>query len=170
MPKLFVRSTIGLLSLGDKCAYCQEPGDTWDHIIPRSKGGPDAYENLVPCCLHCNTCKGDRTPDYLGPGQHHWSRWWARYAKPRRRNRTITGRVCIEGESVIFITDRGETIEMSLDDYKRRTYPTLRYNPASRKQAAAQKSAEWARRYVRQQQAARSLNMRRAAGRKNMSR
>ncbi len=48
-----------------KCAYCGR-GDlplTIDHIIPRSKGGDDSWENLVAACLPCNNSKGDRTPD-----------------------------------------------------------------------------------------------------------
>lgn len=32
---------------------------TQDHVIPRSKGGPDKIENLVTMCTQCNRHKGD---------------------------------------------------------------------------------------------------------------
>ncbi len=50
---------------GYKCSYCGR-GDialTIDHIIPKSKGGTDSWENLVCACTICNNRKGDRTPD-----------------------------------------------------------------------------------------------------------
>jgi 5-methylcytosine-specific restriction endonuclease McrA len=31
--------------------------------VPRSRGGANAWENLVACCFACNNRKGDRTPD-----------------------------------------------------------------------------------------------------------
>ena len=42
-----------------KCAYCGS-GDhlTIDHIVPRSKGGPDFTKNVVCCCSSCNQYKG----------------------------------------------------------------------------------------------------------------
>lgn len=46
-----------------KCSYCGR-GDlplTLDHIIPKSKGGDDSWENLVAACMPCNNRKGDRT-------------------------------------------------------------------------------------------------------------
>jgi len=41
------------------CRYCQEPGDTVDHVTPRSQGGASSLENLVCCCFRCNNLKGD---------------------------------------------------------------------------------------------------------------
>ncbi len=51
-----------------RCAYCGR-GDlplTIDHVIPKSKGGDDSWENLVAACLPCNNKKGDRTPEEAG--------------------------------------------------------------------------------------------------------
>ena len=36
-----------------------------DHVIPRSKGGGDYYENYQLLCGHCNRTKGDRPMEYL---------------------------------------------------------------------------------------------------------
>ncbi|MCX6141479.1 MAG: HNH endonuclease [Candidatus Kapabacteria bacterium] len=50
---------------GYRCQYCgsnQSPL-TVDHIIPRSRGGNDIWENLTCACVKCNNKKGNRTPD-----------------------------------------------------------------------------------------------------------
>ncbi len=46
------------------CQYCGYTGDdlTIDHIIPRSRGGVDSWENLTAACMRCNVKKGNRTP------------------------------------------------------------------------------------------------------------
>ena len=46
------------------CQYCNHKGDqlTLDHVIPRSRGGGDTWENLVAACVRCNVRKGNRTP------------------------------------------------------------------------------------------------------------
>jgi 5-methylcytosine-specific restriction endonuclease McrA len=51
---------------GHRCAYCDSAASTIDHVIPRSRGGKDEWENLVACCLKCNNIKGDRTPQEMG--------------------------------------------------------------------------------------------------------
>jgi 5-methylcytosine-specific restriction endonuclease McrA len=48
------------------CAYCGKAASTIDHVVPRSRGGEDSWENLVACCLRCNNLKGDRTPGEIG--------------------------------------------------------------------------------------------------------
>jgi len=47
------------------CQYCGKSGGdlTIDHIMPRSRGGRDEWENVVVACLRCNVGKGSRTPD-----------------------------------------------------------------------------------------------------------
>jgi 5-methylcytosine-specific restriction endonuclease McrA len=35
---------------------------TLDHLIPKSRGGSNGPENLVPACKPCNNRKADRTP------------------------------------------------------------------------------------------------------------
>lgn len=48
-----------------KCQYCNRADLTLtiDHIIPKSKGGADTWENLVAACVKCNNKKGDRSPE-----------------------------------------------------------------------------------------------------------
>ena len=44
------------------CFYCQQPATTVDHVIPIIAGGdPLSYENLVSCCVKCNSSKGSRS-------------------------------------------------------------------------------------------------------------
>jgi 5-methylcytosine-specific restriction endonuclease McrA len=49
-----------------RCAYCGRSAATIDHVLPRSRGGRDTWENLVACCLRCNNTKGDHTPAEMG--------------------------------------------------------------------------------------------------------
>ena len=51
---------------GHICAYCSKPANTIDHVIPRSKGGTNSWENLVACCFGCNNRKGDKTLTEIG--------------------------------------------------------------------------------------------------------
>ncbi|ACB49759.1 hypothetical protein cce_0408 [Crocosphaera subtropica ATCC 51142] len=46
------------------CQYCRYKGEqlTLDHVIPRSRGGGETWENLVTACVRCNVKKGNRTP------------------------------------------------------------------------------------------------------------
>lgn len=46
---------------GGRCWYCGEPGDSIDHQIPRSKGGPNTTNNCVLACRSCNSKKRTRT-------------------------------------------------------------------------------------------------------------
>jgi 5-methylcytosine-specific restriction endonuclease McrA len=44
------------------CQYCGAKGDlTFDHVLPRSKGGVTSWENVVAACSPCNLRKGSRT-------------------------------------------------------------------------------------------------------------
>ena len=45
------------------CQYCGAREDlTFDHVVPRSKGGQTTWENVVAACSPCNLRKGDRLP------------------------------------------------------------------------------------------------------------
>jgi len=44
-----------------RCQYCGSDRHlTVDHVVPRSKGGSDSWDNLVTSCAPCNRKKGDR--------------------------------------------------------------------------------------------------------------
>lgn len=69
---------------GQRCGYCGAGATTIDHVVPRSRGGADSWENLVACCLRCNNLKGDRTPQEMGwslraaPKAPHGTAWLVR--------------------------------------------------------------------------------------------
>jgi 5-methylcytosine-specific restriction endonuclease McrA len=48
------------------CGYCGGRADTYDHVLPRSRGGGDLWINLVAACGPCNWSKADRTPEEAG--------------------------------------------------------------------------------------------------------
>jgi 5-methylcytosine-specific restriction endonuclease McrA len=44
-----------------RCQYCGSSRHlTVDHVVPRSRGGADTWDNLVTSCAPCNRKKGDR--------------------------------------------------------------------------------------------------------------
>ena len=48
---------------GSQCHYCGADASQVDHVLPRSRGGLDVLDNLVPACALCNHAKGDMTPE-----------------------------------------------------------------------------------------------------------
>lgn len=51
---------------GGKCVYCSAPATSIDHVMPRSRGGQHAWENVVSACHKCNHQKADRTLKEIG--------------------------------------------------------------------------------------------------------
>jgi 5-methylcytosine-specific restriction endonuclease McrA len=53
-----------------RCMYCGEPVSrnkfTFDHVIPKSRGGKTSWQNIVCSCLKCNSKKDNRTPAEAG--------------------------------------------------------------------------------------------------------
>jgi 5-methylcytosine-specific restriction endonuclease McrA len=68
-PRITVRLTRRNLMFRDahQCQYCGKQPPlrelNIDHVLPRSRGGPDSWENLVTACRVCNLRKGWRTPE-----------------------------------------------------------------------------------------------------------
>jgi 5-methylcytosine-specific restriction endonuclease McrA len=52
------------------CQYCGDEHHahhlTFDHVIPRSKGGRTEWENVVAACSECNETKGSQLPHQCG--------------------------------------------------------------------------------------------------------
>jgi 5-methylcytosine-specific restriction endonuclease McrA len=59
-PKVYTRDKY-------TCQYCCLPGTfkdfTFDHVLPKSRGGKTNWENIVTACKRCNSKKRDRTPE-----------------------------------------------------------------------------------------------------------
>lgn len=55
---------------GFRCQYCarrrRSEELTFDHVVPRSRGGATAWHNVVAACAPCNLRKGDRTAAECG--------------------------------------------------------------------------------------------------------
>lgn len=79
-----------------RCQYCGRPAENLDHVVPRSRGGPHSWDNIVASCRPCNSRKEDHLPGECGmhlrrvPVAPHASMWvvataghldpaWARY-------------------------------------------------------------------------------------------
>jgi 5-methylcytosine-specific restriction endonuclease McrA len=68
MPRTTIRLTRRNIFLRDgyTCQYCARRGTprdlNLDHVMPRSRGGPMTWENVVCSCRVCNLKKGGRTP------------------------------------------------------------------------------------------------------------
>lgn len=52
------------------CQYCDTHFPphllSYDHVVPRTRGGRTDWGNVVTCCIPCNRRKGDRTPEEAG--------------------------------------------------------------------------------------------------------
>src|SRR2546430_13065128 len=51
---------------GHRCQYCAGTAENLDHVLPRSRGGPHTWENVVASCRACNARKEDRLPGTAG--------------------------------------------------------------------------------------------------------
>jgi len=61
----------------EECIYCGRKKDlTVDHILPRSRGGPDSPDNAVWVCQGCNSSKSDKR-------LYEWYELDRRYEVPR---------------------------------------------------------------------------------------
>jgi 5-methylcytosine-specific restriction endonuclease McrA len=57
---------------GMRCLYCNsEKNLTLDHVIPKSRGGGNTWENLATCCSRCNVTKDSKTPEEAGMAMRH---------------------------------------------------------------------------------------------------
>ena len=72
LPKKEVKVTRHNIFERDRntCQYCGGAFDrkdlNLDHVIPRDRGGPTSWENIVCSCIECNTRKANHTPEEAG--------------------------------------------------------------------------------------------------------
>ena len=72
VPRLTLRFNRRNLFARDSntCQYCGKSNPlsklSFDHVIPKSRGGKTTWDNVVGCCLKCNGKKGDSTPVEAG--------------------------------------------------------------------------------------------------------
>lgn len=72
LPKKEVKFTRHNIFERDRntCQYCGKIFDrrdlNLDHVVPRDRGGPTNWENIVCSCVPCNTRKSNRTPSEAG--------------------------------------------------------------------------------------------------------
>lgn len=95
VPKRHVKLTRRHLYVRDKgtCQYSNKKLSTreatWDHVIPRSKGGKNTWENLVLCDAAINRQKDNKTPEEAGlkllrkPFKPKWHPVYASFLKKR---------------------------------------------------------------------------------------
>lgn len=93
-PKFCRRSIL----LRDKyrCQYCgarfKSEDLTFDHVIPKSKGGQTVWDNILSCCVPCNTKKRDSLPgQYMRPLRYPY--------QPRAAELLATGLEFLDTES-----------------------------------------------------------------------
>jgi 5-methylcytosine-specific restriction endonuclease McrA len=68
-PALYPAFTRFNVFLRDRftCQYCGSKDDlTFDHLIPRSRGGQTRWDNVVAACAPCNLSKGGSLPHHNG--------------------------------------------------------------------------------------------------------
>lgn len=67
---------------GGRCQYCGRAAENLDHVVPRSRGGLHAWENVVAACRPCNARKEDRLLAECGmalrrpPAVPHLATWF----------------------------------------------------------------------------------------------
>ena len=54
------------------CAYCNQYGDTVDHILAKANGGTDDDWNLITACRKCNGKKQDKALVRLNYMNKRW--------------------------------------------------------------------------------------------------
>jgi 5-methylcytosine-specific restriction endonuclease McrA len=68
-PARFSRDNIWIRDNG-QCQYCgrnvPRHNFTFEHVVPKSRGGKTTWQNVVVACIPCNQKKADSTPAEAG--------------------------------------------------------------------------------------------------------
>ena len=57
---------------GRLCIYCGNHADAIDHVLPKSLGGTDTLDNLVPACRKCNSTKSNNIRKRINYVNKNW--------------------------------------------------------------------------------------------------
>lgn len=72
-----IREYVREREMPNMCIYCESTDAlSYDHLMPRGRGGQDIPENVVMACRGCNSSKGDK-------GLYEWYMLDRRYELPR---------------------------------------------------------------------------------------
>ena len=82
------------------CQYCGKPGDTIDHILPKSRGGKRSWGNSCCACSECNALKRDRTPEEAGMVRPHIPTVLAPHRSAELRDAVIAATTSMTGALV----------------------------------------------------------------------
>jgi 5-methylcytosine-specific restriction endonuclease McrA len=85
---------------GGLCQYCGSRADSIDHVVPRSRGGTHAWENVVAACRPCNVRKRDRLLHETTMHLRH------RPAAPRGATWSIVAHGTVPGDWEPYLLDR----------------------------------------------------------------
>jgi 5-methylcytosine-specific restriction endonuclease McrA len=108
-PPAFTRFNLFLRD-GFSCQYCGSPDDlTFDHVIPRSRGGRTTWENIVTACAPCNLQQGR---PHAARGGH------ASLPHARRPSRCTSCRTADAGSRRVTCTPAGWTICTGISSWK----------------------------------------------------
>ncbi|MCL5048418.1 MAG: HNH endonuclease [Firmicutes bacterium] len=50
----------------NRCQYCGAAAENIDHVIPKSRGGKNSWDNVVAACKRCNAVKGSNLISEMG--------------------------------------------------------------------------------------------------------
>ena len=69
-------SRVNVMTRDDcRCLYCGEKMSmddlTYDHVLPRKRGGATVWNNIATACRACNSKKGAHTPEEVGMKLRH---------------------------------------------------------------------------------------------------
>lgn len=80
--------------VGGRCCFCLRRLDRWsatkEHIVPRSKGGPNTFANMTASCYACNSARGVEDFYAFEERTQKAPREWAAH-QPGRKEQIATG-------------------------------------------------------------------------------
>jgi 5-methylcytosine-specific restriction endonuclease McrA len=89
---------------GHRCQYCGDSAENIDHVIPRSRGGLHAWDNVVASCRPCNARKRDHLLEESGMRLRHHP------TVPRQRTFILVASGAIRSEWEPYLGQRSASL------------------------------------------------------------